>query len=660
MRFVSWKKRSKRSGYLVRSLRGESLEPRCLLSVGTEPASLDASISLGEPAISTQTVEPAADLAQTAGDGDGISTAVDPAAQSSQPAAAADKPIDRPADSAAADEAESSFGAANDLASPPEIGRSGDFSEFHDAGQPPRAASPDIAPAKGVGDEVLLLVEARDARSSVPRHDAGKSQTAPAEVQDSNQHGYIETPPAGDSTTWVIDTPVRPMECADVDHRKAGSAGAQATAPQAHAFAVAIDENSTPAFAEDHADREAETVADHATTADVDPGDLVAAAFTWWGVRNTSPIAAGLIGEGRRNTALETATSVGASLLLAGAPGAALSTRVVGDEVRVFDAKAAGPSQSRATKGPTKLAAHGASHGSLTFDETDESLLGDGVYPKGDPTDDADGIPAAQEIVWEHVQTIADELLEQIGPLSILQEERNERRRLEAELAQVKEQLARHVRLATVGQAAASIAHDLRNPLAVVRVAAQCLKRHLPDDAKPQSYLVAIDAEVADANRIIDNLMEAVRAKEPIKESIELAATLTGVFERLQHRGDVRLSLDCNPATFPVHADPVQLRQVLGNLLGNAVEAMDGQGEITVQARREDAMDSIVVRDQGPGIPPEIRQTLFEPLTSTRAKGTGLGLAICRQIVERHGGTIELLPTDEGAAFLIRLPRTTE
>jgi signal transduction histidine kinase len=95
---------------------------------------------------------------------------------------------------------------------------------------------------------------------------------------------------------------------------------------------------------------------------------------------------------------------------------------------------------------------------------------------------------------------------------------------------------------------------------------------------------------------------------------------------------------------------------VLTNLLTNAAQAIGGRGRITVKAWREEGTDVVMVADDGPGVPGHIRDQIFEPLFTTKAKGTGLGLAICRQIVERHGGAIDLAPTARGAAFRIRIP----
>jgi two-component system OmpR family sensor kinase len=107
-----------------------------------------------------------------------------------------------------------------------------------------------------------------------------------------------------------------------------------------------------------------------------------------------------------------------------------------------------------------------------------------------------------------------------------------------------------------------------------------------------------------------------------------------------------------------VHADPGQLRQFGRNLLSDAAQAVEGRGEWIVEARCDRGTGIIPSRDTGPGIAPKVREKLSEPLVTTRATGTGLGLTICRQIVERHGGTIEAVDhKGEGAAFQIRPPR---
>lgn len=241
----------------------------------------------------------------------------------------------------------------------------------------------------------------------------------------------------------------------------------------------------------------------------------------------------------------------------------------------------------------------------------------------------------------------------------LIKQHRHERERAEAELAKVSDELVRTTRLATIGQVSASIAHDLRNPLGAVRNASYFLRRHLSkDELKFIEHLKIIDQEVVKADQIITNLLEMARPKVPHKQEIDLGETVKDVFSRTKYAKGVRCRTSLVPDPFVVRADPNQLRQVIGNIVDNAVDAMKGQGEIFVEATHDSDYDTLVFRDTGPGIAPEVRNRLFEPLITTKANGTGLGLLICRQIVEKHGGTIAVEECEGcGAAIRFRLPR---
>jgi len=241
----------------------------------------------------------------------------------------------------------------------------------------------------------------------------------------------------------------------------------------------------------------------------------------------------------------------------------------------------------------------------------------------------------------------------------LLEHQRSETERVQAELDKARRQLVSQTRLATIGQVAASIAHELRNPLGAVRNAAYYLKRHVPvENPKYPEYLGIIDQEISAADRVIRDMMEMARSKEPAKESVDLGQALQDVLDRLRPAEAIRCEISLDPDPFSVNADPGQLWQVMSNILLNAIQGMEGKGDITVDARRSADYNTITVRDSGPGIAAEDREQVFEPLFTTKAKGTGLGLTICRQIIERHGGTIDLLEHEgRGAAFCIRLPR---
>lgn len=241
----------------------------------------------------------------------------------------------------------------------------------------------------------------------------------------------------------------------------------------------------------------------------------------------------------------------------------------------------------------------------------------------------------------------------------LLHQQRRETERIAVELEKLREELVRKTRLAAIGQVSASIAHELRNPMGAVRNAAYYLRRHaVKDQPKVAQYLQIIDEEVAAADSIIQNLLSMARVKEPQRRKVDLSQVVREAFEAVGHAQSVTLQLSADPDPFVILADPDQLRQVVWNLMANAQQAVDGQGEIAIQATRGPDADTIVFRDTGPGVPRDIQSTLFEPLVSARVKGTGMGLTVCRTIVEHHGGTIELQDTGEsGAAFRIRLPR---
>lgn len=240
----------------------------------------------------------------------------------------------------------------------------------------------------------------------------------------------------------------------------------------------------------------------------------------------------------------------------------------------------------------------------------------------------------------------------------LLEQKELEHQKVQEELNRVKEELIRHTRLAAIGQVAASIAHELRNPLGAINNAVFFLgRRESKLEPKWAEYLGIIRQEVQASDRIVSNLLEMSRAKEPSRKSIDLGAAARVTFERIRIAEPVHLQLSLCPDPFVISVDPEQLRQVLTNLMTNAMQSMDHGGEIRIEARREDDHDVVVVSDDGPGVGPEHRDSIFEPLFTTKAKGTGLGLAICRQILSAHGASIELLGSERGAAFEIRFPR---
>jgi len=242
---------------------------------------------------------------------------------------------------------------------------------------------------------------------------------------------------------------------------------------------------------------------------------------------------------------------------------------------------------------------------------------------------------------------------------ALLDQQRRETERVEAALERARAELVRKTRLATIGQVSASIAHELRNPLGSVRNAVYYLKRHTGhEDPSVAEFLDVIDEEVNASDRVIGNLLEMTRARAAAKRTLDLAELVEDVFSKAKDVEHVSCRFETVLDPFEVHADPDQLRQVIVNIVDNAVQAMQGHGELVVNATRTDDYDVIAFHDSGRGVPPDVRESLFDPLVTTKAKGIGLGLTICKQIIEGHDGTINVVDHEQGgAAFQVRLPR---
>ena len=218
-------------------------------------------------------------------------------------------------------------------------------------------------------------------------------------------------------------------------------------------------------------------------------------------------------------------------------------------------------------------------------------------------------------------------------------------------------------RLATIGHFAASIGHELRNPLAVMESSLFLLRQHLgaeatarPDVAK---HLDRIAGEIGRANKTIHDLLDLARNRPPRRRPTELRALVHSAEAASLLPGGIRVKSNGVPPELTIDVDADQFRQVLINLFTNATQAMAGHGTIEVAAENgSPTATRIHIRDDGPGIAAEARHRLFEALFTTKAKGTGLGLALCRRILEAHGGSIELEPSDLGASFLLTVPRS--
>jgi len=231
-------------------------------------------------------------------------------------------------------------------------------------------------------------------------------------------------------------------------------------------------------------------------------------------------------------------------------------------------------------------------------------------------------------------------------------------------------------RLASLGEMAAGIAHELKNPLAGIEVMAGLLRRQVPDSKDAQSLLADIINEAKLANAIVVEMLEFVR---PIRLQVEhtnlsdvlhQAVTLA---ETKATRGDIVVTVELAPELPTIEGDVHQLCQVFTNLLTNAFEALEGRGAVAITASGG-LMDApfaqeprapiptvvIEIVDNGPGVPVELTDKIFNPFFTTKPQGSGLGLAIVRKIVDAHDGRIDVSNNPgTGTRFRITLPTTS-
>jgi len=222
------------------------------------------------------------------------------------------------------------------------------------------------------------------------------------------------------------------------------------------------------------------------------------------------------------------------------------------------------------------------------------------------------------------------------------------------------EQIKRADRLSAIGQLSASLAHEIRNPLASIDGATNLIESEQTPPEMRAASLAIIRKEVKRLNRLLTNLLDFARPRKPEFQVVRAERLIDEIIALAGHAAQqkgITLRKDVSATVPAFECDPEQMKQVILNLTINAVQAMAGAGEITLEALQHDSSVAISVRDQGPGISDENLDKIFNPFYTTKDTGTGLGLSVVYQIVNQHGGVVVAERNPEGGmTFSLTIP----
>ncbi len=225
---------------------------------------------------------------------------------------------------------------------------------------------------------------------------------------------------------------------------------------------------------------------------------------------------------------------------------------------------------------------------------------------------------------------------------------------LERKMAVLEDNVKKEKMIA-IGELAARLAHDIRNPLSIIKNSIDMLVvQNQTIDEKTLDTYKRIQRAVDRISYQIDDVLNFVRPRMISLQQTSLNRILSSVINRLKPPNTVQIVLP--KKDIEVVVDIVNIEIAFVNLITNALQAMDNTGRITIEFNQDDIKTTIKISDTGPGIPAEILPQIFEPLFTTKQTGTGLGLVSCKTIIEQHGGTLDAESMQEGATFIITLP----
>jgi len=254
-----------------------------------------------------------------------------------------------------------------------------------------------------------------------------------------------------------------------------------------------------------------------------------------------------------------------------------------------------------------------------------------------------------------HYNQLSKKLKKDFG--SVVEREKNleiQRNKLLMEVETKTRDLIKTEKMASVGQLSSRLVHDLRNPLSVVKSTVEILKLENKNiDEKTAQKFQRIQSALKKITYQIEDVLDFVRQSDLhlIRKSVEeiLKSTISG----MDIPNDVKIKL--NSQNIVVNCDSRKLEAVFSNIITNACQAMDGKGEIKIKVVEDDDDALIKFEDSGPGMTKSVMEKIFDPLFTTKDTGTGLGLSICKNIVEQHGGSIEV--SSPPTVFSVRLPK---
>lgn len=239
--------------------------------------------------------------------------------------------------------------------------------------------------------------------------------------------------------------------------------------------------------------------------------------------------------------------------------------------------------------------------------------------------------------------------------LSVLAETFNT---MTTQLKEFEDKLISQERLAAIGQMASVVGHEIRNPLAAISNAVYYIKSKFQNpEPRAAESLSIIEREVQASNKIVGDLLNFSRQREPVLALCDLNALLEEVLSVVPRPPAIQLVTQLEPVLPQVKIDRDEMRQVFLNIVSNAYQAMDKTGILTLRSKNSSGRVEVRISDTGCGIAPENLKKLYQPFFSTKSKGTGLGLAVVKRVVERHGGSIAIeSQVGKGTTFIIGVP----